>query len=91
MKLHLVVSAALLVLLGILIGAFTAIPVSAQNAPSPSAAVGRYQMQLSVHTGNSTSTSVFVIDTVTGQCWYRETAGGRPWTDHGSPALAPGK
>jgi hypothetical protein len=87
MKFSAVVVGALLVLAGIVIGASLASPVSAQDAPAASATVGRYQMSLSVHPGNHTSTTVFVLDTATGQCWYRETLGNRPWTDHGSPAL----
>jgi len=83
MKLPAVAIGAILLLGGMLIGAFSARPVSAQGQlVSPA---GRYQMSLSVHPGNHTSTTVFLCDTSTGQCWYRETAGARPWTDHGSP------
>ena len=69
MKLPVIVAGAILVLAGIVIGAFSAHPVSAQNQPASSATVGRYQMSLSVHPGaNVTSTTVFVLDTATGQC-----------------------
>ena len=88
MKLPVIVAGVSLVLAGIVIGTFSARPVSAQNQAASSATVGRYQMSLSVHPGgNVTSTTVFMLDTATGQCWYRETAGDRPWTDHGSPVL----
>jgi hypothetical protein len=91
MKVPAVAIGAVLVLGGILIGALVVRPASAQDPPAPPPAVGRYQMSLSVHPGPHTSTTVFVLDTSTGQCWYRETAGARPWTDHGSPALRPEK
>jgi hypothetical protein len=74
-----------LLLTGLLIGASSAGPAAAQNPAVPPAAVGRYQMSLTVHPGDHTRT-VFVLDTITGQCWYRETGGAKPWTDHGSPA-----
>jgi hypothetical protein len=87
MKLPVVAVGAVLLLGGVLIGASSVRPASAQDQVAPPAAVGRYQMSLKSHPGPHTSTTVFVLDTSTGQCWYRETAGDRPWTDHGSPIL----
>jgi hypothetical protein len=88
MKLPVIAAGAILLLAGIVLGPSSTSPVSAQNQPASSATVGRYQMSLSVHPGGGvTSTTVFVLDTATGQCWYRETAGSRPWTDHGSPVV----
>jgi hypothetical protein len=92
MKWHTIALGASLVVAGIVIGALSGRPVSAQNQPNPppAAAVaetgaGRYQMSLSVHPGSHTSTTVFVCDTSTGQCWYRETLGSvTNWTDMGS-------
>ena len=87
MRLPVFAVAAAALVLGAAVGTSVTRPASAQNQPvPPTAAVGRYQMSLSVHNDNTTSTTVFVLDTSTGQCWYRETIGGRPWTDHGSPA-----
>lgn len=88
MRLSTVGFGAILILGGVLIGALSSwqVATAAQSQPASPAAVGRYQMSLSVHPGDHTSTTVFVLDTSTGQCWYRETLGTRPWTDHGSPA-----
>ena len=91
MKLTVVAAGAVLAFAGMVIGAFLASPVSAQSQPALPGAAGRYQMSLSVHVGGGTSTTVFVLDTATGQCWYRETTGNRPWTDHGSPVADPKK
>ena len=87
MKLTAMLWGVFLVLAGIVVGAVPGNPVSAEDQPAPSAPVGRYQMSISTHRDPSvTATTVFVLDTATGQCWYRETVGDRPWTDHGSPA-----
>jgi hypothetical protein len=45
---------------------------------------GRYQMSVVGREGAST---VFVVDSETGNCWYRDTnPGTKTWTDMGSPA-----
>jgi hypothetical protein len=56
------------------------------QAPVPSAA-GRYQFSLKAM--DASNTVVFVFDSTTGRCWYRDTAtpasGGAGWTELGSP------
>lgn len=51
------------------------------------AAPGRFQIQAS---GGAPTSTVFVLDTGTGQVWYRQAAD-RAWTDMGSPAARDGK
>jgi|GEM_PF-2776873 len=55
------------------------------QAPAPAA--GRYQFSLKAL--DSSNTVLFVFDSTTGRCWYRDTAtptaGGAGWTDLGSP------
>jgi hypothetical protein len=56
--------------------------------PTP-AAPGRFQMQT---TGAAPHSTVFVLDTHTGQVWYRQThPEPKTWTDMGSPAGKDGK
>jgi hypothetical protein len=54
---------------------------------APPAAAGRYQVSLKAM--DTSNTVVFVFDSTTGRCWYRDTAspnsGGAGWTDLGSP------
>ena len=54
---------------------------------APPAAAGRYQ--LSLKGLESSNTVLFVCDSTTGRCWYRDTAhanaGGAGWTELGSP------
>lgn len=54
---------------------------------SPPASAGRYQFSLKAHDSNNTV--LFVFDSTTGRCWYRDTvpanAGGASWTDLGTP------
>jgi hypothetical protein len=52
------------------------------------AASGRYQLQT---TGASPNSTVFVLDTHTGQVWYRQTISDvQTWTDLGTPAVKGG-
>ena len=85
----LIVSAAVLVAVtGVL---STGRPTSGQPAGAPAnpAAPGRYQMQTSGAAPNST---VFVLDTHTGQVWYRQTTpDAKTWTDMGAPTVREGK
>jgi hypothetical protein len=61
---------------------------TAAQPPANPAAQGRYQMHV---VGRPNSSTVFVLDTHTGQTWYRETAYEvKSWTDMGSP-VAPEK
>jgi hypothetical protein len=71
--------------LGSLLGALVSNSVEAQSQPSAPHIPSRYQMSLKAHGGNTTSTTVFVCDTATGQVWYRETLGEvTGWTDMAS-------
>ena len=69
------------VVLVVAVALFLSRPSTAQPpAPNPP---GRYQLQKSGSAPNSTA---FVIDTQTGQVWYKQTAGDtKVWTDMGSP------
>lgn len=50
---------------------------------SPPTPAGPYQMSLKA---NGSSTAVFVFDSKSGRCWYRDTnQPGNNWTDLGSP------
>lgn len=71
--------------LGLSLGLFFSQPSAGQPpAAPPAAANGRYQMGVKPM---GTITTVFVVDTQTGQCWYRDTAPETTgWTDMGSPA-----
>jgi len=56
---------------------------SAGQPPAAGGSAGRYQVVLNP---NREYTTVFVIDTQTGQCWYRDTHPQvKEWTDLGSP------
>jgi hypothetical protein len=59
----------------------------AAQVQSPPAAAGRYQ--LSLKGLESSNTVLFVCDSTTGRCWYRDTlpasSGGAGWTELGSP------
>ena len=69
---------------GSLVGAFVSDSVVAQSSTSTTG--NRYQMSLKAAGGASSSTTVFLCDTTTGRCWYRETLGEvKGWTDMGSP------
>jgi hypothetical protein len=58
----------------------------------PAAANGRYQIAIKPYTQGGNFTTVFVVDTQSGQCWYRETGSEtNGWTDMGSPAQKPGR
>ena len=85
----LIVAAAILVaVIGVL---FTAQPTTGQPgvAPPNPAAPGRYQMQT---TGAAPNSTVFVLDTHTGQVWYRQTyPDAKTWTDMGAPTVKEGK
>jgi hypothetical protein len=62
-------------------------PGTAQPTSAAPLHPGRYQMQ--VLGGNSVST-VFVLDTHTGQTWYRTTHyNDKAWSDMGSPKTLP--
>ena len=70
---------------------FTGHPSSGQPgiAPANPTAPGRYQMET---TGAAPSSTVFVLDTHTGEVWYRQTVpGGEQWTSMGSPRSKPDK
>lgn len=51
------------------------------------AASGRYQLQT---TGGAPNSTVFVVDSHTGQVWYRQTSSDEKWTDLGTPAVKGG-
>jgi hypothetical protein len=59
----------------------------AAQIQSPPAATGRYQFSWKAL--DSSNSVLFVFDSNTGRCWYRDTApasaGGAGWTDLGSP------
>jgi hypothetical protein len=57
--------------------------LAAEQVTSSPTAVGRYQMSLKPM---GPSTTVFILDTHSGRCWYRETSReDDTWTDFGSP------
>lgn len=67
----------------------TLVPISppvpaATPAPSP-AAIGRYQ----IVAGSSSSDRVWLVDTATGDTWYRGT-GSNTWRRGGNPVKDPG-
>ena len=76
-----VAAAVLIAVVGVL---FTGRPTPAQPGAAPPAAPGRYQMQT---TGAAPNSTVFVLDTQTGQVWYRQTIPDVPWTDMGTPTV----
>jgi len=54
-----------------------------QGGAAPGACPGRYQLQTS---GGAPSSTAFVIDTHTGQVWYRETNPSiKSWTELNTP------
>ena len=58
-------------------------PAAGQQVVPPPAAAGRYQVAVKAGAQN---TAVFVIDSTTGQCWYRDTDPQvKEWTDMGIP------
>jgi hypothetical protein len=48
-------------------------------------------MQIKPVTQGGNFTTVFVVDTQPGQCWYRESDTVPSWTDMGTPVRAGGK
>ena len=81
----LVAALALCLILGLLLTR----PSAGQQVAAPPPAAGRYQVLLK---GTETSSTVFVFDSTTGQCWYRGThPNSKEWTDMGSPAQGAGK
>ena len=56
-------------------------PTTGQPPVAPTAAVGRYQMQA---TGQAPNSTVFVLDSHTGQVWYRQTVTDA-WVNLGTP------
>lgn len=64
-------------------------PSVAQPPAAPLAVNGRYQVAVKPM---GTTTTVFLVDTQTGQCWYRDTnPATKDWTDMGLPAPKPGR
>lgn len=64
-------------------------PGTAQPPAANPAVHGRYQMQV---VGRESLSAVFVLDTHTGQTWYRTTHhNDTKWTDMGSPQTPPAK
>jgi hypothetical protein len=71
----------------LILGAFFGPRTAAQKAEQPGqpakaeqpAAVGRYQVRQEA--GNQ----IVVIDTTTGQCWYKTLQANVPWEELGSP------
>jgi len=58
---------------------------SGQQAATPPAAAGRYQIVVKANGNNSV---VFVFDPVTADCWYGETIhSAKEWTHMGSPVV----
>ena len=58
-------------------------PAAGQQAPPPTS--GRYQV---IVKAGSQNTAVFVFDSTTGQCWFRDTNPQvKDWTDMGSPVI----
>ena len=76
-----------LFLVGCFILAFGWGDLATAQVQTPPAAVGRYQLSLKAI--DSSNTVLFVFDSNTGRCWYRDTvgtaSGGAGWTDLGSP------
>jgi len=64
-------------------------PGTAQPPAAAPVTSGRYQMQV---VGRESISTAFVLDTHTGQTWYRQTLHGvTGWTDMGSPKTHPEK
>ena len=82
----LAVAFAFVLLATFLFGGFFKQPTQAQPpAAAQAPTVGRYQMFVK---SGSENTAVFVMDSTTGQCWYRDTNPGvKEWTDMGVPAV----
>lgn len=71
---------------GLVLGLFLNQPSVGQPPAAPAAMNGRYEMELKAYTQGGNFTTVFVVDTQTGQCWYRDTSSDtKSWTDMGSP------
>src|SRR6478672_6134832 len=68
------------------LGLFLSPLSTAQQPAAPvAAAAGRYQMFVKAASEN---TAVFIRDTTTGQCWFRDTNPQvREWTDMGLPVV----
>jgi hypothetical protein len=68
----------------LLLGLFLSRPSAGQPVAAPPAAAGRYQVLVK---GTDTSSTVFVFDSMTGQCWHRSThPNAKEWSDMGTPA-----
>jgi hypothetical protein len=90
MRYQMAIVGAICLAVGSLVGTFASDSVVAQSSTTTTG--NRYQMSLKPAGGNSSSTTVFVCDTTTGRCWYRETLGEvKGWTDMGSPHSSTGK
>jgi len=58
-------------------------PSQAQNVAPAATSAGRYQMSV---VGRESVSTVFVLDSLTGKCWYRDTHHNtKSWTELGSP------
>lgn len=69
----------------LLLGGLFRQPTQAQPPAAPAASGVRYQMVVR-------DTAVFVIDSSTGQCWFRDTNPQvKQWTDMGTPLVKENK
>ena len=85
-KPSLIIGAAVIV--GCLILGLSVGNLATGQVTSPPPVSGPYQISLKA---NGSSTAVFVFDSKSGRCWYRDTVqSGSSWTDLGSP-LQPAK
>lgn len=82
------VAVGVILALGLAVGLLFSRPsVGQPPAAAPTAANGRYQIELKPNTQGGNFTTVFVVDTQTGQCWHRDTSSEtKGWTALGSPA-----
>lgn len=56
-------------------------PLLAAQQDAPVGLPQRFQMALSPRLPSGGYSTVFVVDTATGECWYRSTDPAEKWTD----------
>ncbi|AMV22469.1 hypothetical protein [Planctomyces sp. SH-PL14] len=66
--------------------AWSTSPPAAAEEPGPAALPTRYQMEVVPRPPSGGYSTVFLVDTATGECWYRSAAPDDKWTSIGSPA-----
>lgn len=65
---------------------WAASPRLAAQQDAPAGLPQRFQMTLSPRLPSGGYSTVFIVDTATGECWYRSTDPEDKWTGLGSPA-----